>query len=426
MSNFKGNNDLGARDLFNYRSIYKAYALPARSTRPRQDMIGVRDFNEYSNIFYGKYAFGTFASIRPREELLVRRDGVEMLNFVALALDDMMENYEKAERHLRLNTDDRYLQGMALKSGYVNVGALHRAREKSVIAIVESYIRRNRLQSEIVSFEDYVNVCKTILLETVDRLPFTRAGFSTTRFAPMRGTGLTVAFSFLDASVDQPKVDDFYRSPNFGFYRNSAIYHGFLINKNAPWQLVADLGSPQIKKYLRAAGVDENLLQGNFRSAFEEVTTDDISIIRDLMIDSYADFVSRNRYYRLEKAAGYGGCSSAKLVRRRPLTAARIERLKSKYNDEYWIPLYNEIRFAESGLDADPATINFTANNALQIYATSGIAAAIAHIQRKTFNIIAVEGSLLYNSKKRLTGDEDRDILEEVQREVLNEKYELF
>jgi hypothetical protein len=29
MSNFKGRNDLGARDLFNYRSIYDGYALPA-------------------------------------------------------------------------------------------------------------------------------------------------------------------------------------------------------------------------------------------------------------------------------------------------------------------------------------------------------------------------------------------------------------
>jgi hypothetical protein len=100
--------------------------------------------------------------------------------------------------------------------------------------------------------------------------------------------------------------------------------------------------------------------------------------------------------------------------------------LKNRYNDEYWIPFYNEIRFAESGLDADPATKDFVANNALQIYSKGGILEAINYIQRKTFNIVAVEGSLLYNSKKRLTGDTDRDILELVQREVLNEKFELF
>ncbi len=91
---FKGKNDLGARDLFNSRILYKGYALSPNELNPVIDTIGVRDFNEYSNIFYGKYAFDSTSVLKPKSQLITSRQGVYMLDFVANALDDMLANYE--------------------------------------------------------------------------------------------------------------------------------------------------------------------------------------------------------------------------------------------------------------------------------------------------------------------------------------------
>jgi len=104
--------------------------------------------------------------------------------------------------------------------------------------------------------------------------------------------------------------------------------------------------------------------------------------------------------------------------------------LRAKYTYDYWIPFYGDIRFAESGLDADSATKNFVINNALQINEKMGSDEAARYIQRKTFNIVAVEGSLMYESKKLdvkdLTDTSNSDILDMVRKETINDKFELF
>ena len=55
---------------------------------------------------------------------------------------------------------------------------------------------------------------------------------------------------------------------------------------------------------------------------------------------------------------------------------------------------------------------------------------AARYIQRKTFNIVAVEGSLMYESKKLdvkdLTDASNSDILDMVRKETINDKFELF
>ena len=158
----------------------------------------------------------------------------------------------------------------------------------------------------------------------------------------------------------------------------------------------------------------------------------DVEYLKTQIIDFYADFVTRNPYYRVTEQGAYGEESCSRLVRRDRSAgnADSVLKLREKYGDDYWLPLYGEIRFAESGLGIDEATKNFVINNAIQVSQQKGSQEAARYIQRKTFNIIAVEGSLMYESKKldakNLTDASNSDILEEVQREVINDKFELF
>jgi hypothetical protein len=394
--------------------------------------VGVRDFNKHSNIFYGKYPFDSTIVLKPKSSLLVQRTGFYMFDFVALALDEMLANYERARIERRINQDDKFLSDPTIAAGYIDLDAFYSSKLLNFRSLFTQYISLHNLKHKIISFEDYVNTFKEYALSIVGKNPLTRSQYILSKSIPALCTGLTVYINSKDASVDQPKVDDFYNSPNFEFFRNSAIGYGFLIDKNVPWILTADLGSPQMRKYLEQSAASTNLLNGNFSSAYDEISINDISVIKNQLIGFYADFVTRNPYYRITEQGSYGSESCAKLIRRQPGagSARSVQRLREKYTDDYWIPFYADIRYAECGLNLTPATKNFVTNNALQINDKMGLAEAIRYIQRKTFNIVAVEGSLMYKSKKidsrDLTDASNRDILDVVRKEVINDKFELF
>ena len=419
MPEFKGKNSLGARELFIYRNLYNGYALAPSFREPVTSRIGIRDFNEFSNIFYGKYRYDFSYVYQPKEVYLVRRGGFQMLNFVALALDDMLANYERARKQFKINQDDRYLSEPVVRAGYININDIHSSTLMKYNSLFNKYLAAYKLESKINSFEDYVGFYKEYIISKANKLPFTRAQLLLSKKVSALSTGLAFQIADRDASVDQTKVDEFYKSPNFEFYRNSAINYGFLIDKDVPWRLVADLGSPQMAKYIE-----------KWPSPFKQAIINDIPIIGTQMARSYSDFVRRNPYYRLVEQGALGAGSCARLVRRRPVNANQTANLVRKYADDYWIPMYAEIRFAESGLNPDKATKNFVINNALQFYSQHGAAAAVQYIQRKAFNIIAVEGSLMYEAKKLeardLTDPPNRDILNEVRKQVINDKFELF
>ena len=429
---FKGKNDLGARDLYNYRSIYEGYALDPDGKRPTMKKVGVRDFNKYSNIFYGKYPFNSTEVLKPKSDLLVSRGPHLMFDFVALALDDMLASFERAKIAQIIKTDDRNLSKPAVTAGYIDLDTLYFAQLRLFKGLFTKYITQRGIKKDIISFEDYANSFKEYVLAAAPHSPITRSQFIISKSTPAFSTGLTIAIASKAASIDQPKIDEFYKSPNFEFFRSNAIAFGFLIDKNVPWILTADLGSPQMRKYLEQSAASSFLLNGDFSSAYDEVSINDIEYLKTQIIDFYADFVTRNPYYRVTEQGAYGKESCSKLIRRDTTAgnADSVLRLREKYNDDYWLPFYGEIRFAESGLEVDDATKNFVINNAIQVSEQKGSEEAARYIQRKTFNIIAVEGSLMYESKKLdtkdLTDASNSDILDVVRREVINDKFELF
>ena len=219
IKDFKGANDLGSRDLFNSRVLYEGYALNPDSRRPTMDKIGVRDFNKYSNIFYGKHPFNSTAVLKPKSSLLVMRGRHYMYDFVAMAMDEMLANYERARIAQTLNRSDRFLSDPAITAGYVDLDSLYLSKLRSFRALFTRYLTIHNLKHQIISFEDYMNAFKEYALSIVQNNPLTRSQFILSRNVPVLCTGLSVQVTNKDASKDQPKIDEFYKSPNFEFYR---------------------------------------------------------------------------------------------------------------------------------------------------------------------------------------------------------------
>lgn len=430
MTNFKGKNNLTARDAYNFRKLFEGFALSKNLERPTPKRVGVEDFNQFSNMFYGKYIFESGTILKPKKKFLVERNGFYMFDFVALALDEMLLNYENGISRRKIKIDDRYLSKPKVQAGYTDFESYYTNLRVKFRTLIATYISSKNLAPSINSFENFVSVFLEYAVEAAGRQPLTKSSFMMAKDVSILTTGLAIQLGDRDASIDQIKVDEFYNSPNFEYFRNSVIDYGFLIDKNVPWRIVADLGSPQIKKYLERSGIPYNqsfIGPSSIFGGYDSVALDELQVIKDFIINLYSDFVTRNPYYRKTTLGGYDCKSVTNLIRRPPVN---VPRLQADYPLSYWMPIYVRMKFGESNLNADEATINFVSNNALQIMEQKDTASAINYIQRKTFNTTALEGSLAYESRKLRTKDLTEasvgDILEEIQQETLFEKFELF
>ena len=96
MIKFKGKNSLGSRDLYNSRTLYEGYALNPNSTQPTLNLPGVRNFNKFANMFYGKFSYTDSRILKPSREFLVRSGDYYTFDFVQMALTEMLAEYEKS------------------------------------------------------------------------------------------------------------------------------------------------------------------------------------------------------------------------------------------------------------------------------------------------------------------------------------------
>ena len=81
--------------------------------------------------------------------------------------------------------------------------------------------------------------------------PFTFSGFIKSKYCPINCSGLVIEIAEEDYFKDTAKIDSFVNSENWLFFLNACRSYGFSVDKNIPWRLVADIGSPEMLEYAR-------------------------------------------------------------------------------------------------------------------------------------------------------------------------------
>ncbi len=105
------------------------------------------------------------------------------------------------------------------------------------------------------------------ILENITTFPITQSGFLLSRHCPISTTGIAIELSELSHFTDSVK-GDIINTPTFACFARDAKQHGFYIDKNNPWRLIANLDSEYmtslIQEYKR--GIDpEHTLTRFFR-----------------------------------------------------------------------------------------------------------------------------------------------------------------
>jgi hypothetical protein len=347
----KGSNRLArrsAKQSFGERKYYKESAYPDELA---ETTIGAP---EPIDLFHGFQLFGRVDpeqnAIFPGERNLRKvkaasKPNIFALNFVADAFDEMMGYIERAVVTGKICSDGPIAalttsQG-AVKGWNSAIRQYSRHAEVLFTNFADLFMMQHGRNERMTSFDTYLPMLREYFTQVLRRLPVTRTAYITSKFCtPMIGAiAIEVDSGGAKHDSDDVKYEEWISDVNFSFYMLTARKYGFIVDKNAPWRLWADITGETMLGYAAEYGIEEEeLFEEYFYRSFET----DLDVLRAYVIQFYNAYVAN----RLDIYKNVGG----KCIR---ITREQIteDQFDKRYGIDYLLGLYFYLRSKESGLN---------------------------------------------------------------------------
>ena len=119
-----------------------------------------------------------------------------------------------------------------------------------------------------------------------------------------------------------------------------------MVDKNAPWRLVADITSPQMQLYMHAYGINEENL---FKNYFYVAHRLDFDIVKFYMLQFYNAFVATNPLTAVPYVINKNHTISL-IGNRTQLLSSQFD---DKYGDMFVLEVYARLRLGETRRNLD-------------------------------------------------------------------------
>lgn len=361
MANFQGKNGQNVKKQFFERLNYSVRALKG------QDI--AKNFNFAERALYGRINKShDIITINPAHltEIKSRKNArkrIKAINFVSDAFESLVREANKAAFSGKLDPEDPYLYKLEAYQGFIDpINNFKLYNEKITNLFIETYLTQKR-REEVNNFSSFFNLFSSFLLEIGHTLPITLNSFIASGFCNLLNTGLSIHIADLNASNDAEK-EEFINSPNFAFFKLAAEKHGFSINKNVPWILVADIASPAMHRYSARYGFNDEdiILSGYFLKTHQR----DVQNLQKLSFRTYQRFIAQS-----PKNVIVSGLATRSRTCRVPISVQEFDR---NHPDKNWVDIYIEIRYIEQGQPGSRARLDDIRRKAKDIQLTQGTA----------------------------------------------------
>tara|TARA_R110000824_G_scaffold12623_10_gene55374 strand:+ start:27063 stop:28280 length:1218 start_codon:yes stop_codon:yes gene_type:complete len=356
-----GNNNLGSQGCFLERKYYAERVYPTDGPKPidfwyRTPLYGKINYDGEVIYLGGAKFLGTIAGERSSDEVLALRP-------VASAFKEFNEEY-KALMALRGCSDapeDDPLSSINPKRGWTDANNLYHQYMTGFFNTLGSvFLKENQREQSLVDFRGFVRLFAEAVHMTNGKMPITKTAFVKSNLCPHRTSGVVIDVGLGDFSDDLIKHTKYIKSPNFNTYRYMAKRHGFLVDKNAPWRLVADLASEPMKKHMAMNGTTPKTF---FSDYYLKAHVYDIAELKARMFAWYNEYVLI--YPTYIKATTTSGASKKCVVDRTPIT---MEKYNADFDANFWLRFYLYIRAKESIINMSQSQFEAKVRKAQKIY----------------------------------------------------------
>jgi hypothetical protein len=400
----KGKNKTNARHAFTMRKNYKFNGFPTQGLPLAIDFL-------YDQPYYGRVDHNGNAVYLSEAHLgQVSNTGDRTVQ----ALDFVVDAFHSFTRDMYGLRQSRCKEGSVFKNiravkGWPPGGihSMYRLYEEMIYrTFVRKFLNQRDRKNNIVSIETFMQMFKQFVDKMVPEYPITRTGLLLSKYSDPLLSGLILEIADADHSDDKLKNRMFIRDPDFPIYRKVAAKHGFMLDKNAPWRLVANIKSKNMLPYMSARDKDhESIFRRCFYSCHRggvNFVGNDITELQVFVYGMYASFVNSNPVAR-KVEENKSACLSQRNVaaytknlshlnNRAVSTKIKIldrpqvtlEEFKKKYGQFFWMRMYMYIRAKENGKTLTEKQLNNKTKKMMQIYKALDIGEALRYINDET------------------------------------------
>ena len=353
----KGKNNLSAQELFQERGVYdKEY--------PVTDHLNINPIDLWSDhkLLYGRVDLCGNPIYVQSNSLVQLPNGPEVLvviDIVEEAFQDIQNSINKAVFLNRLDIANSTIFPLKPVKAWRNALTDYHSYLESMFQVFSSNFVNTAIDRKIVdynSFErEFINFYKSIQ----NKFVFSFAGFITSSYASPLISGLMIEFSNDDHGDDTTKYQKYLQDPEFNFYKDIIKRHGFVLDKHAPWRIIADLESPPIKdRIANQLGNINEFFKNRFLSA-NYLAIENMSAYMHKMWDTFAAI-----YPVVTKPPSHH-CPIVNKTRRQRLT---LEEFRVRYGRKHWLKFYIKIRNMETRKNLSNQQLKLITKNAFDIF----------------------------------------------------------
>jgi len=318
------------------------------------------------------------------------RTNVTALNFVVDAFNDLAQNFAKAAQTGKIDPNDPFLSNLKVYRGYEDPIV----RYNRYISVYVNNFKEicDGLDKKVENFDMMNDTLQRSLRQSNVTSPFSFPAFVKNRRTPITISGLAIEIANIDMSNDLFKAELFLNSKNWEYFLNAAEVFGFMVDKNVPWRLVADIGSEQMQEYAKNYGFEttDEILSNYFSSAnfayFLRMPRRMYNIYETVKPSSILTTVDINGSTR--RKINY------------PKTYENFDVFMSEFDENYFIDLYCKIRFIEEESQYTESEREALINDTQQLAATYEKSKAIRQFETVLNNTLDYSGNLRYYIEK--------------------------
>jgi hypothetical protein len=325
------------------------------------------------------------------------------LNFVADAFDDMSDSFARLRQQGGPGavSDSSVLYPLEAVNGWLSARDAYAEWISGIFdAFVNGYLRIDTEENRrVVDFSTFLNAFYKFTQLTTAGSPVTFSSFVLSSVCPAPSNGMIIDVYEGDSDDDLSKFLDCLSDSNFELYRKLAQNHGFLVDKNIPWRLVANLNHPYMLKKQKLNGFfgENNNLDQIFTFAFTQPHREDIDMLRIHLAGFYSSFIETFPELRLPVDRRCEGRRQVKtkVIPRKPLKDAFYSNGSlnpnstyiKEYGDLFWLRFYLYLKRAELSRAAiNLKDLDKPVKTLYTYYNIHGLTKAVDLINKNTFS----------------------------------------
>jgi hypothetical protein len=382
-------NKSNSYELYHYRKAYKNNTLMDEMTSFDAISPGAAEF-WYDRHLYGKLdRRGNIIAIREDFLKTLKTPGKTLyaLNFVALAFNEMSDYILRKTASGEVPKKNTLFALLNPMIAWKSVYDKYHQYMSGIYDLFFDYLLQFRREDKINNFADFADefYIFTRNLVTSSGAPITFSGFVAAETTDQRYGGLTIDLYRSPPSNDKIKTDLFLNDINFNVLKHAASFHGFVIDKNIPWRLAANLSSEYMGRLMGSPAFDVTYELGPkhvFDTYYVKTYTLDLFFLRKYMYDFYNSLLLSKSSYKKYKYCNNSQKIIKRTFRRAPLTTALKE--KTFNVKDFWLRNVYQFRLLELNHDLKNEDIESNIKNAKSIYNIQGEMAAIKFLHNDT------------------------------------------